>query len=112
MSLAQQAKNSSILYLTLSFVLRWGYNVAFLLIHVFTPMQSAILHMVFAIISLGLGFMAIQLFRKSTPSGSNLGCFYLLILLLNFVFCVGAVFAALIHLFAANGGEIESIWLM
>jgi hypothetical protein len=112
MSLAQQAKHSSIWYLALSFSLRWGYNLLFLLYKGFTPMQHAILHMVFSIISLVLAFMAIQLFRKSTPSGSNLGCFYLVLLLLNFVFALGSVFAALIHLFGANGGEIESIWLM
>lgn len=75
-------------------------------------MQHAILHMVFAVISLVLAFMAVQLFRKSTPSGSNLGCFFLVLLLLNFVFALGSVFAALIHLFSANGGEIETIWLM
>jgi fatty acid desaturase len=111
-SLAQQAKHSSIWFLALSFGLRWGYNVLYILYKGFSPMEHAILHMVFALISLVLGFMAIQLFRKSTPSGSNLGCFFLVLLLLNFVFAVGSVFAALIHLFSANGGEIESIWLM
>lgn len=111
-SLAQQAKNSSILYLVLSVVIRWGYNVLFLLYKGFTPMQHAVLHMICALIGLALAFMAIQLFRKSTPSGSNLGCLFLAVLLVNFVFAVGAVFAALIHLFGADGGEIESIWLM
>ncbi len=112
MSLAKQAKLSSLWFLVLSFVLRWGYNVLFLLYKGFTPMQNAILHMVFAVISLVLAFMAVQLFRKSTPSGSNLGCFFIVLLLLNFVFALGSVFAALIHLFSANGGEIETIWLM
>jgi hypothetical protein len=112
MSIAQQAKNSSILYLALSVVLRWGYNVLFLLYKGFSPMEHAILHMVFSVISLGLGFMAIQLFRKSAPSGSNLGCFFLILLLVNFVMAVGSIFAALIHLFGANGGELESIWLL
>ncbi len=112
MSVASQAKNSSILYLALSFVIRWGYNVLFLLYKGFTPMEHAILHMVFSVISLALAFMAVQLFRKSTPSGSNLGCFFLVLLLLNFVMAVGSIFAALIHLFGANGGELETIWLM
>lgn len=112
MSVAQQAKHSSIWFLLLSFGLRWGYNLLYLLYKGFTPMQHAILHMVFAVISLVLAFMSVQLFRKSTPSGSNLGCFFLVLLLLNFVFALGSVFAALIHLFSANGGEIETIWLM
>jgi hypothetical protein len=112
MSIAQQAKNNSILFLLVSFVLRWGYNATFLFLHVFTPMQSAILHIVFAVISAILGFLAIQLFRKSTPSGSNLGCFFLVLLLLNFLFAIGAMFGGLVHLFSANGGEIETIWLM
>lgn len=112
MSVARQARNNSIYYLALSLALRWGYNALFLLYKGFTPMQHAILHMVFSLVSLGLAFMAIQLFRKSTPSGSNLGCFFLVLLLLNFVFALGSVFAALIHLFGANGGQIESIWLM
>lgn len=75
-------------------------------------MEHAILHMVFSLISLGLAFMAVQLFRKSAPSGSNLGCFFVILLLLNFVMALGSVFAALIHLFGANGGELETIWLM
>jgi hypothetical protein len=112
MSLAQQAKNSSMLYLVLSVVVRWGYNALFLLYKGFTPMQHAVLHMICALIGLALAFMAIQLFRKSAPSGSNLGCLFLALLLVNFVFAVGSVFAALIHLFGANGGEMESIWLM
>lgn len=112
MSIAQQARSSSILYLALSVVIRWGYNVLFLLYKGFTPMQHAVLHMICALIGLALGFMAIQLFRKSAPSGSSLGCFFLILLLVNFVFAVGSVFAALVHLFGANGGELESIWLM
>ena len=75
-------------------------------------MEHAILHMVAALLSFALAFMSIQLFRKSTPSGSNLGCFFLILLLANFVFAVGSIFAALVHLFGANGGELESIWLM
>jgi hypothetical protein len=112
MSVAKQAKSSSMLYLLLSFVIRWGYNALFLLYHGFKPMENAVLHMVFSLLSLGLAFMAVQLFRKSTPSGSNLGCVYVILLLVNFAMALGAVFAALIHLFAANGGEIEKIWLM
>lgn len=112
MKLAQQAKNNAIYFLLLSFLLRWGFNILFLLYKGFSPLEYGILHMVFSLISVVLGWMAIQLFRRSTPSGSNLGCVFLLLLILNFIMALGSVFAALIHLFAANGGELESIWLM
>lgn len=112
MSIASQAKHSAILYLAMSVGIRWGYNVLYLLYKGFTPMQHAILHMICCVVSLALAFMAVQLFRKSSPSGSNLGCVFVVLLLLNFAFAVGSIFAALIHLFGANGGELESIWLM
>jgi len=112
MSVAAQAKNTSLIFLLISFFIRWGYNGMFLLYHGFKPMESAILHMVFSVISFVLAFMAVQLFRKSKPSGSNLGCIYVILLLVNFAMALGSIFAALIHLFAANGGEIEKIWLM
>ena len=112
MRLSEKARLNSVYFLLLSFLLRWGFNVLFLLYKGFSAMEYAILHMVIALISLGLGYMAIQLFRKSTPSGSNLGCFFLILLIANFVMAVGSVFAALVHLFGADGGQLESIWLM
>jgi len=112
MRLADRAKYNAVYYLILSVVLRWGYNFFYVLYKGFSPMQSAILHMFFALISVALAWMAIQLYRKSSPSGSNLGCVFLLLLIVNFVMAVGAVFAALIHIFGANGGELENIWLL
>lgn len=112
MKLADQAKYNAIYFLLLSFGLRWGFNVMYLLYKGFSPMEYAILHMVFSIISLVLAWMSIQLFRKSTPSGSNLGCVFVVLLIVNFVLAIGSIFAALIHLFGANGGELEAIWLM
>lgn len=75
-------------------------------------MQYAILHMVFSVISAGLGYMAIQLFRKSAPSGSNMGCLFVVLLIVNFLMAIGSIFGALIHIFGVNGGELDSIWLM
>lgn len=75
-------------------------------------MESAVLHMFFSLIAVVLAWMSIQLYRKSTPSGSNLGCVFLAVIIINFILSVGAIFAAMIHLFGANGGEIESIWLL
>lgn len=112
MRISEQAKYNSIYFLLTSFLLRWGFNLVYILYRGFSPMEYAILHMVAAVISLGLGYLAISLFRKSTPSGSNLGCTYLILLILNFIFAIGSVFAALVHLFGVNGGELESIWLM
>ncbi len=112
MNLADRAKHNAIYYLVLSVVLRWGYNIFYMLYKGISPMEHAILHMIFAVISLALAWMAIQLFRKSAPSGSNLGCVFLVLLIGNFLTSVGAIFAALIHIFGANGGELETIWLM
>lgn len=112
MRLTDRAKYNAIYYLLLSVVIRWGYNIFFVLYHGLSPMENAILHMFFALIATVLAWMSIQLYRKSAPSGSNLGCGFLAILIINFITSIGAVFAAMIHLFAANGGQIENIWLM
>ncbi|HTF06140.1 MAG TPA: hypothetical protein VK826_19050 [Bacteroidia bacterium] len=112
MRLADKAKYNAIYYLVLSIGLAWGYNVLYLLYKGFSPLESAILHMLCSLISVTLAWMAIQLFRKSSPSGSNLGCVFLVLVILNFVRAVISIFAALIHLFGANGGQLESIWLM
>lgn len=112
MRVEDRAKYNSILYLVLSVVLRWSYNLSFMFTRIFSPVESATLHMVAALGSAALAWMSLQLYRKSSPTGSNLGCFYLIFLFINLIMSGGAIFAALIHLFAVNGGEIESLWLL
>lgn len=112
MSVAEKSKYNAIYFLMLSFLTRWGFNVLYMVYKGFSPNEYAILHMVFALISLALAWMSIQLFRKSSPSGSNMGCVFLVIIIANFIMAIGSVFAALVHIFGANGGELESIWLM
>jgi hypothetical protein len=112
MRMEDKAKYNSVLYLILSVVIRWGYNLSFIFTRIFSPLESAVIHMLSALIAVALAWMSLQLYRRSVPGGSNLGCFYLIVLFANLIMSAGAVFAALVHLFAVNGGEIESLWLL
>lgn len=112
MRIEDKAKYNSVLYLVLSVVVRWSYNLSFMFTRIFSPVESAVIHMLAALIGVALAWMSLQLYRKSAPGGSNLGCFYLVLLFANLIMSAGAVFAALVHIFAANGGEIESLWLL
>jgi hypothetical protein len=111
MQFKDKVKLNSIVYLILSIVIRWLYNLLALVYHGFTGDQKVILHLVLAVVSLVLGWLALQLFRRSSPSGSNIGCFYLIFLLLNLVGGVGALFFTMVQFFGAQGGS-ETLWLL
>jgi hypothetical protein len=111
MQFKDKVKLNSIVYLFLSIVIRWLYNLLALFYHGFTSNQKVILHLVLAVVSLVFGWLALQLFRRSSPSGSNLGCFYLIFLLLNLVGGVGALFYTLVQFFGVQGGS-ETLWLL
>lgn len=111
MQFKAKVKLNSIFYFILSIVIRWLYNLLVLLNVGFTNNQKVILHLLLAVVSLVLGWLALQLFRRSSPSGSNLGCFYLILLLLNLVGGVGALFYTMVQFFGAQGGS-ETLWLL
>lgn len=111
MHFKDKVKLNSVFYLVLSILIRWLYNLIAFFYHGFSHNQRAILHLLLAVVSLVLGWLALQLFRRSSPSGSNLGCFYLIFLLLNLVGGVGALFYTLVQFFSAQGGA-ETLWLM
>jgi len=111
MQLKEKLKANSVLYFILSIIIRWVYNLSILFYHGFSENERVILHLLLAVVSLVLGWMALQLFRKSSPTGSNLGCFYLIFLLLNLVGGVGALFYTLVQFFGAQGGA-ETLWLL
>ena len=111
MRFKDQVKLNSVVYLVLSIIIRWLYNLVVFFYHGFGHNQKAVLHLLLAVVSLILGWLALQLFRRSSPSGSNLGCFYLIFLLLNLVGGVGALFFTLVQFFSEQGGA-ETLWLM
>lgn len=111
MQFNQRLRFNSVTYLILSLAIRWLYNISIWLFHGFTITQKGVLHLLLAVVSLLLGWLALQLFRKSNPSGSNLGCFYLILLMLNFVGGAGALFFALVKFFSDEGGA-ETLWLI
>jgi hypothetical protein len=111
MQLKEKLKANSVFYLFLSIIIRWVYNLSIWFYHGFTGNQRVILHLLLAAVSLVLGWLALQLFRKSSPTGSNLGCFYLIFLLLNLIGGVGALFFTLVQFFGEQGGA-ETLWLM
>lgn len=111
MNFRNKIKSNSIGYFVFSIVLRWLYNLLIWFYHGFSGNEKVILHLLLALVSLVLGWLALQLFRKSSPSGSNLGCFYLVLLILNLIGGVGALFYTLVQFFSEQGGA-ETLWLM
>jgi hypothetical protein len=111
MGFKDKVKANSIYYFFLSIIIRWLYNLLVIFYHGFTGNQKVILHLLLAMVSLVLGWLALQLFRRSSPSGSNLGCLYLILLLVNLVGGVGALFYTMVQFFGAQGGS-ETLWLL
>lgn len=106
----QKLRLNSVTYFVLSVLIRWVYNLVIFLHRGFTVTERGILHLLLAAVSVLFAWFALQLFRKSTPSGSNLGCFYLILLVLNFIGGLGAVFFAMVKFFSEEGGA-ETLWL-
>ncbi len=111
MNLKNKIKFNSVGYFVLSIVLRWFYNLFVWFYHGFTGNEKVILHLLLAVVSLVLGWLALQLFRRSSPSGSNLGCLYLALLILNLIGGVGALFYTMVQFFSEQGGA-ETLWLL
>jgi hypothetical protein len=111
MNFKDKVKVNSIVYLFISLIIRWLYNLSAFFYHGFSGNERVILHLLLAVVSLVFGWLALQLFRRSNPSGSNLGCFYLVFLILNLVGGVGALFFALVQFFSEQGGA-ETLWLL
>lgn len=107
----EKLRLNSVTYFVLSLLIRWVYNLAVLFYHGFTVTERGILHLLLASVSVLFGWFALQLFRKSAPSGSNLGCFYLVLLQLNFIGSIVAIFFAMVKFFSEEGGA-ETLWLV
>jgi hypothetical protein len=102
---------NSVTYFIISLIIRWLYNLFVWFYHGFSGNEKVSIHVLLAVASLVFGWLALQLFRKSTPSGSNLGCIYLILLLLNLVGGVGALFFSMVQFFGEQGGA-ETLWLL
>lgn len=111
MQFKDKVKFNSIYYFIISILIRWLYNLMVVFYHGFTGNQKVILHVLLAAVSLVLGWLALQLFRRSSPSGSNLGCIYLILLIVNLIGGVGALFYTMVQFFGEQGGS-ETLWLL
>ena len=103
---------NAVSYFIASVVLRWMYNLFVFFYHGFTPVQKGILHLLLAIVSALFAWLALRMFRRSSPSGSNLGCFFLVLLYLNVIGSFGAICFALVQFFAVDSGGPETLWLL
>jgi hypothetical protein len=103
-------RRNSLIYFFLSLSFRWLYNLLVWFYHGFSITERGVIHMLMAIVSLLLAWFALQLYRKSSPTGSSLGCLYLIFLVLNFLFSLVAIFFALVKFFSEEGGA-ETLWL-
>lgn len=112
MQTTHKLRTNSIVYFITSLLLRFSYVGIFLLVRGLSPVQHVVIHLVLAIASLAMGFMALWIFNRAKTRGSNAGCLYLILLLLNIVGGMGAVFFALVHLFhqQGSGGEVM-LWV-
>jgi hypothetical protein len=108
----ERLRLNSVTYLVASFLIRWVYNLSVLLYHGFTDVQKAVLHLVLALGSVVLGWIALQLYRKAKPTGSNLGCLYLVLLLVNIIGGLGALFFSMVQFFNEDGNSEETLWLL
>jgi hypothetical protein len=112
MQQTQKLRTNSIVYFLLSLLFRFSYFGIFLFVSGLSGSQHVILHLLLAIASLVMGFMALRIFNRAKTSGSNGGCLYLILLMLNIVGGIGAVFFALVHLFHQQGSDGEiMLWI-
>ena len=107
----EKLKANSVFYFIFSIVIRWFYNLFVWFYNGFNANEKVIIHLLLAVVSLVLGWLALQLFRKGSPTGSNLGCIYLVLLILNLVGGVGALFFTMVQFFGEQGGA-ETLWLL
>ncbi|TND08042.1 MAG: hypothetical protein FD123_2596 [Bacteroidetes bacterium] len=93
-----QLRQYSILFLVLSACLQ-VFNRLLLSLHLFGTGQRAWLALLLVLASLVMGWLALQTYRKASPTGSNLGCIYLAVLVLNIVAGVIFLFVTLAYFF-------------
>ncbi|CAN5321876.1 hypothetical protein BH09BAC5_BH09BAC5_25810 [soil metagenome] len=111
MQFKNKVKLNAVYYFIFSILIRWLYNLLVVFYHGFTENQRLVLHILLAVVSLIFGWLALQLFKRSSPSGSNLGCIFLILLYLNLVGGAGALFYTMVQFFGAQGGS-ETLWLL
>ena len=112
MKFSEKIRLNSVFYFVLSIVFRWFYNLSIWVFHGFTGNQKVILHLLLAVASSLFAWMALRLYKRSSPTGSNLGCFFVLLLYVNVVASFGAIFFAMVQFFSQEGGGPETIWLL
>lgn len=94
-----QLRYNSIWFLLLS----WGMmaaNRSFLAMRLFSEGQRAWLVLLLGFAALLLAALSLQSYRKAAPTGSNLGCIYLVVLLLTIIAGVLVLFFSLAYFFS------------
>jgi ABC-type uncharacterized transport system permease subunit len=112
MSDTQKLRSNSLFYFFLSLLFRFSYFGIFLFVKGLSGTQHVVLHLLLALASLIMGFLALRIYNKTVTRGTNAGCLYHILLLLNIVGGIGAVFFALVHLFHQQGSDGEiMLWI-
>ena len=94
-----QLRINSLIYLGLAIVLLVFYRIMFVY-GWFSDSQRSIAAFVLSAGALVLSWMALQLFKKGVPTGSNLGCIYLVLVVLTLILSAVALFFALTFYFS------------
>jgi hypothetical protein len=105
-------RRSAVWYFLLSFVVRFSYNIIVFAHLPFSAVQRAFLHFLLAILSALFAWLALRLYKRSTPPGTNAGCLFVGMLYLNIVASFIAIFFALVGFFAIGAGDPETLWLL
>lgn len=94
-----QLRSNSVTFLGISIFLEIFCRMLFFF-GWFTQWQRLALSMVLSLGALVLGWMAFRLFWKGIPTGSNLGCYYIVFLVLNLIAGIINFFFTLTFFFA------------
>lgn len=96
-----QLRSNSLLYLGLAIAMLVVYRLMFAFSW-FSDMQRVVAGFVLTCGALLLGWMAFMLFRKGVPTGSNLGCMYLVLLLATLIASAVGIFLTLTFYFSLD----------
>lgn len=94
-----QLRTNSLLYLILAIIMLVVYRLMFVY-EWFTDIQRVVAGFVLTGGAMLLGWMAFMLFKKGVPTGSNLGCIYLVLLLVTLILSAVGIFLTLTYYFS------------
>ncbi|MGL4599666.1 MAG: hypothetical protein ACRCYO_19225 [Bacteroidia bacterium] len=115
MHISNKLRLYAIFFFFTSILLRLGYNIFLLVSYRFMQDSGnfgilSVTHIVASSLSILLAYLAINAFWKANTSGSNLGCFFLIFCLINFVAAVVSMLFALADVMSSSDAIGKARW--